>query len=112
MGNKTPKELEQIEFCLRKFDEILDKINADRVERSGEWVSKKWKLMYLDATEENLSQFTVWDRQYNGLHPGNEYVLCIDAKSAKNHILYARGVYGCSVMWTMHKLFEILGDKF
>ena len=27
MGNKTPKELEQIEFCLRKFDEILDKIS-------------------------------------------------------------------------------------
>ncbi len=112
MGNKTPKELEQIEFCLRKFDEILDKINADRVERNGEWVDKKWKLMYLDANEENLKQFTDWDRQYNGLRPGMEYVLCIDAKSAKNHVLYAKAAYGYSVLYTMQFLFGIIAEKF
>ena len=112
MVNKTPKELEQIEFCLRKFDEILEKINADRVAKSGEWVDKKWKLMYLDATEENLSQFTDWDRQYHGLIPGMEYVICVDAKSKTNHVLYATAKNGYSVLYTMKYLFEILADKF
>ena len=112
MASKTPKELEQIEFLLRKFTEILDKINADRVERSGEGVDKKWNLLYLDATEENLSQFTDWDRQYNGLYPDREYVICVDAKSGVNHVLYSRDVSGDSVLWMMCCLFEIIGNKF
>ena len=110
---KTETEISELRFALDRAEEIVAEINRYRCEQYGEFAGKVWSFRYIDVkSDDDLEQFTEWQREYYGIRKGCEYLLIYDIANATPSLLYVINVSANSVLCCMHALFRLLMDKF
>ena len=89
---------EQIEAAIKKVVEIT-KITRPQADT---------QITYLRITEDNIDDFSDWDRQRFGIHVGDERILV--GKRGEG-TMYALNVSGDSVMQSIAELTDLLAGK-
>ena len=88
---------EEVNFCIDKIQEILKKINPDKV-----WIIEYGVLKHPEA-------FDDWTVEYHGLRKGEEYVFIFDEYM---HLLYVINVTADSTLCILSELTQLLLNKF
>ena len=110
---KTIHELFELRFALDCVEDILSEINCYRCKQYGEYAGKVWGFRYIDVkSDDDLEQFTEWQRGYFGIRKGEEYLLVLDKTNNLPSLLYVINVSANSVLCCMHELFGLLMEKY
>jgi hypothetical protein len=88
-----------MDFAIEQVQNILTMVNP----------MKKWTIKFQKLDNENIHDFSDWDRKYYGLHTGDESFLIFDEE---DHLLYVVNVTGDSIITAVYELMSKLSCKF